>query len=157
MPIPKPKPSEKRDEFIQRCMSDEKMNEEYTDNSQRFAVCNTQFTKESLVIVNEESFNDYPQSVVNNAKNVLKWVEENGWGSCGTPVGKRRCNDIANKRKLSVDVIKRMYSYLSRHKVDLQSSKSYEDGCGLLMYDAWGGKEALTWSERKLKQLGIIE
>jgi hypothetical protein len=43
-----------------------------------------------------------------------------------------------------------MYSYLSRHKVDLESSKSYEDGCGKLMYDAWGGEAALSWAENKL-------
>jgi hypothetical protein len=41
-----------------------------------------------------------------------------------------------------------MYSYLSRHKVDLESSTSYEDGCGKLMYDSWGGDSALEWSKR---------
>jgi hypothetical protein len=46
-----------------------------------------------------------------------------------------------------------MYSYLSRHKADLQASKSYEDGCGKLMYDSWGGEAGLTYAERKLKQL----
>jgi hypothetical protein len=46
-----------------------------------------------------------------------------------------------------------MYSYLSRHKVDLQSSKSFEERCGYLMYMAWGGESALGWAERKLKQL----
>jgi hypothetical protein len=46
-----------------------------------------------------------------------------------------------------------MYSYLSRHKVDLQSSKSYDDGCGRLMYDSWGGDAALSWAERKLESL----
>jgi hypothetical protein len=46
-----------------------------------------------------------------------------------------------------------MYSYLSRHKSDLTSSKSYEDGCGKLMYDSWGGEAGLAWAERKLKQL----
>jgi hypothetical protein len=46
-----------------------------------------------------------------------------------------------------------MYSYLSRHKADLTASKSYEDGCGKLMYDSWGGEAGLTYAERKLKQL----
>jgi hypothetical protein len=46
-----------------------------------------------------------------------------------------------------------MYSYLSRHKGDLTSSKSYDDGCGKLMYDAWGGEAGLKWAERKLSQL----
>jgi hypothetical protein len=43
-----------------------------------------------------------------------------------------------------------MYSYLSRHKVDLESSKSYDDGCGKLMYDSWGGLTALSWAESKI-------
>jgi len=64
---------------------------------------------------------------------------------------------LAKGEALSVDTIKRMYSYLSRHEVDLAASTSYEDGCGLLMYDAWGGKAALTWSRSKLRELGEIK
>jgi HK97 family phage prohead protease len=101
----------------------------------------------------EQSYSDYPESVRNNAIRVLKYVEENGWGPCGTPVGKQRANQLANGEPVSLDTIKRMFSYLSRHEVDLESSTSYSDGCGLLMYDAWGGKAALTWSRNKLKEL----
>jgi hypothetical protein len=46
-----------------------------------------------------------------------------------------------------------MYSYLSRHAVDLESSKGYGDGCGKLMYDSWGGKTALSWAESKVKAM----
>jgi len=101
----------------------------------------------------EQTYSDYPEAVRNNAKRVLKYVDENGWGPCGTPVGKQRANQLANGEPLSVDTIKRMFSYLSRHEVDLESSSSYSDGCGLLMYDAWGGRAALTWSRNKLKEL----
>ena len=100
-----------------------------------------------------DSYSDYPDSVKNNAKAVLKYVEENGWGSCGTPVGKMRVNQLAKGEPISEDTIKRMYSYLSRHEVDLDSSKSYDDGCGKLMYDSWGGKSALSWSESKIKSI----
>jgi HK97 family phage prohead protease len=101
----------------------------------------------------EQSYSDYPEAVRNNAKRVLKYVEENGWGTCGTDVGKQRANQLANGEAVSVETIKRMFSYLSRHEVDLESSSSYSDGCGLLMYDAWGGKAALVWSRNKLKKL----
>lgn len=100
-----------------------------------------------------ESISDYPEGVKDTAAKAVKWAEENGWGSCGTQVGKTRASQLASGSAISVDTLKRMYSYLSRHKVDLQSSKSYDDGCGKLMYDSWGGEAALTWSERKLKQL----
>lgn len=102
---------------------------------------------------NYESYTDYPDSVKNNAKAVLKYVEENGWGSCGTAVGKQRANDLAQGNPISEDTIRRMYSYLSRHEVDLQSSKSYDDGCGKLMYDSWGGKSALSWAESKINSI----
>lgn len=100
-----------------------------------------------------ESISDYPEGVKNTAAKAVKWAEENGWGSCGTQVGKTRASQLASGSPISEDTLKRMYSYLSRHKVDLESSKSYEDGCGKLMYDSWGGEPALAWSERKLKQL----
>jgi hypothetical protein len=102
---------------------------------------------------NYESYSDYPDSVKNNAKAVLKYAEENGWGSCGTEVGKIRANQLANGEAISEDTIRRMYSYLSRHSVDLDSSKGYGDGCGKLMYDAWGGKSALSWAEAKIKSI----
>jgi len=99
-----------------------------------------------------DSYSDYPDSVKNNAKAVLKYVEENGWGSCGTDVGKQRANQLANGEPISLDTVKRMYSYLSRHEVDLESSKGYGDGCGKLMYDSWGGKSALSWAKSKINQ-----
>jgi hypothetical protein len=104
-----------------------------------------------------KTFNDYPDGVVNNAKRVLKWVEKNGWGSCGTAVGKRRASQLASRSNLTVSTIKRMRSFLARHAKDLEASTSYSDGCGKLMYDAWGGKAGLRWAESKLKQLGEIE
>lgn len=39
MPIPEKKPTESIQDFIERCMSDDKMKTEYTDESQRYAVC----------------------------------------------------------------------------------------------------------------------
>jgi hypothetical protein len=104
-------------------------------------------------MLNLASYSDYPDSVSNNAKRALEWAEENGWGSCGTAVGKRRASQLANREAISVSTIKRMYSYLSRHKGDLKASKGYSDGCGKLMYDAWGGKSALSWSESKINSL----
>lgn len=104
-----------------------------------------------------KSYSDYPDAVANNAKRALEWAEKNGWGSCGTAVGKRRANQLASKQAITVSTIKRMRSFLARHAGDLKSSKSYGDGCGKLMYDAWGGKAALRWAESKLKSLELAK
>jgi hypothetical protein len=103
------------------------------------------------------TYNDYPDGVVSNAKRVLEYVDKNGWGSCGTAVGKRRASQLASKASLTVSTIKRMHSFLARHESDLKSSKSYSDGCGKLMYDAWGGKAGFRWAKSKLKELGELD
>jgi HK97 family phage prohead protease len=41
MPLPAPQQSEEREEFIQRCMSDENVIEEFADNNQRHGVCSS--------------------------------------------------------------------------------------------------------------------
>lgn len=145
---------ETKDEFIDRCMSVMVGDEAY-ENDQAYAICINKW--ESFEKVELQSFNDYPEDVKNNARKVLEWTEKNGWGSCGTDVGKQRANQLAKGENISLDTIKRMYSYLSRHEVDLETSTTYNDGCGKLMYDAWGGKAALRWSKSKLKELGEIE
>ena len=104
-----------------------------------------------------EAYNDYPDGVVSNAKRVIEWVKENGWGSCGTAVGKRRATQLASRSKITVSTIKRMYSFLSRHAKDLEASTSYSDGCGKLMYDAWGGKAGLRWAKSKLAELELSD
>jgi hypothetical protein len=107
--------------------------------------------------VEMESYSDYGSAIKSNAKRALAYAEKNGWGSCGTPVGKQRANQLAKGEPISIDTIKRMYSFLSRHEGDLQTSTSYSEGCGKLMYDAWGGKSGLRWSRNKLRQLGLLQ
>jgi hypothetical protein len=45
MPIPSKKPDESNKDFLQRCMLDPVMLEEYPDGHQRFAICNIQIFK----------------------------------------------------------------------------------------------------------------
>lgn len=98
----------------------------------------------------EDSWNDYPEAAVNNAKRALKWTEENGWGSCGEQTGKVRANQIANREKLSRDTIARISGF-KRHQQN--KNVPYDEGCGGLMWDAWGGDEMIDWAERKLNQI----
>ena len=43
MPLPKPSLGESRDEFVGRCISDDKVTSEFPDRDQRVAVCISQF------------------------------------------------------------------------------------------------------------------
>jgi hypothetical protein len=97
-----------------------------------------------------ESYTDYPKQASENAKVALRWAEENGWGDCGTAVGKQRANQLANGEAISRDTIARMAAF-ERHRQN--SGKELGDGCGRLMWLAWGGDAGIEWAQRKLEQI----
>lgn len=45
MPLPIPTPTESHEKFISRCMADEKTVSEFPDESQRYAVCEAQYSR----------------------------------------------------------------------------------------------------------------
>ena len=97
-----------------------------------------------------ETYNDYPESAKNNAQRAIDWAEENGWGSCGTNVGKQRAHQLSKGENISEDTIARMASF-ARHKKN--SDTPYSEGCGKLMWDAWGGTSGIEWAQSKLKRI----
>lgn len=105
---------------------------------------------EPVMNIVAQSYNDYPKAATENAKIALRWAEENGWGSCGTAVGKARANQLANGEAISEDTIARMAAF-ERHRQN--SDKELGDGCGRLMWLAWGGDEGVEWAQRKLEQI----
>jgi hypothetical protein len=88
------------------------------------------------------------------ARRALKWKEEGKAKGAGTPVGWGRATDIVAGRGLSLDTVKRMYSFFSRHEVDKKGKDFYNisnPSNGRIMWDAWGGDAGFSWSR------GIVE
>jgi hypothetical protein len=104
--------------------------------------------------VDMESFSDYGDGVANNAKRGIELNEKNG-NKCATPVGKVRAQQLAQKKPISVETVKRMYSYLSRAETYYDESDT--SACGTISYLLWGGKSALSWSRNKLRELGLLQ
>jgi hypothetical protein len=105
--------------------------------------------KLDLISIKFETYNDYPQAATNNAKRARKWKEENG-SDCGTRVGWTRSAQLANRENISRDTIARMASF-KRHQQ--HKDVPYSEGCGGLMWDAWGGSSGINWAINKLKQI----
>jgi hypothetical protein len=103
-----------------------------------------------LLDIKAESYSDYPQAVSNNAKRGIE-LNKKVNNKCATQVGKVRAQQLANKEPVTIETIKRMYSYLSR------AEEFYEKGdqqdCGYISYLLWGGKAAKRWAESKLKEI----
>ena len=97
----------------------------------------------------EETYNDYPQAATNNAKRAIKYKEDNG-SDCGTIVGWTRARQLANRESLTRRTIARMASF-KRHQQ--HKDVPYDEGCGGIMWDAWGGDAGINWAIKKLEQI----
>jgi hypothetical protein len=98
----------------------------------------------------EDSYNDYPEAAKNNAKRALDYAEKNGWGSCGEATGKLRANQISKGENITRETIARISGF-RRHQQN--KDVPYDEGCGGLMWDAWGGDAMINWAEKKLRQI----
>lgn len=101
-----------------------------------------------------ETFNDYPESAVNNAKKVLKWRDEHGRDEVkgATRIGWTRANQLANKEKLSKDTIRRMASF-NRHRKNAEVDPKFKDtpwkDRGYVAWLTWGGTSGVNWAVDK--------
>ena len=101
----------------------------------------------------KQTFADYPAQAKANARKGLELNEAVG-NKCATAVGKTRANQISNGEGLSLDTLKRTYSYLSRAEVYYDANDT--EACGTISYLLWGGKAMLSYCESKLKELNEL-
>ena len=83
------------------------------------------------------------------AARAIRWKEQGKATGAGTPVGWGRARDIVAGRSMSLSVVRRMYSFFSRHEVDKKGKDFYNTSNpsnGRIMWDAWGGDAGFSWS-----------
>ena len=144
----KPTAGESQSDFMGRCVP--VLIDEGKEQDQAVAVCISMYEQGFSKNMEFESYTDYPQSATEAAKRALAWAEENGWGDCGTPIGKARANQLANREAISEETIARMASF-ARHAQNADTP--YSEGCGKLMWDAWGGTAGIEWASNKLESI----
>jgi len=94
-----------------------------------------------------------PADVAEVARRGLEARERYGRG--GTLVGARRANQLANRDVVSIETIKRMVAYFTRHAVDLEAPAAkpgHPDypSAGRIAWDLWGGAPGRAWARRQL-------
>jgi hypothetical protein len=103
----------------------------------------------------------------NNAKRGLALREKYNRGgldasqakSEGVGSGVARARDIINGN-LSLDTVKRMYAFFSRHEKNYNPKKKMPDGgptAGTIAWLLWGGSAGLAFARRVLKQEEILK
>jgi len=83
------------------------------------------------------------------ARRAIKYKEQGKAKGAGTAVGWTRAGQLARGESLSLDTVKRMYSFFSRHEVD-KKGKDWDNAenpsNGKIMWLAWGGDAGFSWS-----------
>jgi hypothetical protein len=94
-----------------------------------------------------------PADVAEVAKRGLEARERYGRG--GTLVGARRARQLAEREVVSIETIKRMVAYFTRHAIDLEAPAArpgHPDypSAGRIAWDLWGGAPGRAWARRQL-------
>jgi hypothetical protein len=94
-----------------------------------------------------------PADVAAVARRGLEARERYGRG--GTLVGARRARQLAERQVVSIDTIRRMVAYFTRHAVDLEAPAAkpgHPDypSAGRIAWDLWGGAPGRAWARRQL-------
>lgn len=91
------------------------------------------------------------------ARRAIKWKDAGMASGAGTPVGWGRARDIIAGRSMSLDTVKRMYSFFSRHEVDKKGKDWDKPSHGKIMWNAWGGDAGYAWSRAIVAKENKIE
>lgn len=115
-------------------------------NCRCIADYSNKFGKKSFEAKASETFKP-TEEMAKEAEKGLKWREEYGRG--GTAVGVKRANQLKNRENLSLDTVKRMYSYFSRHGNYRETHFEFRDGeptTWRIAWQCWGGDAGRTWA-----------
>lgn len=101
-----------------------------------------------------------PATVAAAARRGLELRAEYGRG--GTAIGVARARDLSNRRELTIETVKRMVNYFTRHEVDLEApaAKRGNPGypsAGYIAWLLWGGDAGRSWARRIVRQQARIE
>lgn len=92
----------------------------------------------------------FPDKVRAEVRKALDFLDKTQL-KCGGKGGREVAEAIASNQNMGLRNLKRIHSYL-RKRQDL-ANRPYQEGCDVILYNAWGGKEMELFLEGKLKEL----
>lgn len=101
----------------------------------------------------DKVYSDYPEQAKKNAAKALAYKEKNN-PRCGTPQAWQFAKLLTEGTSISRCLISEMASY---NRFEKKKGQSYSEGCGGLLWDAWGGEEGIRWAEQKLDEINKTE
>jgi hypothetical protein len=140
-----------------------------TNEGREYVIKQTEVYVDTILKVAEDETFTPPAGVMAEGKRALAWIKDGHAGDGFTDVGRARAAQLAAGRPVSLRTIRRINSYLIRHKKDSEGKgykpdqKGYPSP-GRVAWAAWGGDAAKTWAESIVnraenaeKQLNVIK
>ncbi len=95
-----------------------------------------------------------PASVAAEARRGLELREKYNRG--GTAVGARRATQLADRKVVSVETLRRMVAFFDRHEIDLEAPAARPGhpnypSAGRIAWLLWGGDSGRVWARRLLR------
>ena len=115
-------------------------------NCRCIADYSNKFGKKSFEAKANETFKPTQEMATASAR-ALEWRKKYGRG--GTAVGVKRANQLVNRENLSLNTVKRMYSFFARHGNYRSTHYEFRDGeptTWRIAWDLWGGDAGRTWA-----------
>ena len=113
----------------------------------------TELSQELELGLYDKTYTDYPEAAKKNAKQALAYYDSKK-PRCGTPQAWQFAKLLASGKPLSRCLISEMASY---NRFEKKKDEAYTNGCGGLLWDAWGGEEGIRWAEQKLDEINSTE
>lgn len=93
---------------------------------------------------------DFPEKVIATVKRALEYGDKMGI-KCGGKAGIDVANMIVANQSMGLKQLKRIHSYLKKN--ERFSNSPFNEGCDVILYNRWGGKEMEKFLDSKLKDL----
>lgn len=92
----------------------------------------------------------FPENVRAQVKKTLEYREKMGI-QCGGKGGLQVAQAILDNESLGLRQLKRIYNYLKKN--EKHDNSPLNEGCDVILHNAWGGREMRTFLESKLKDI----
>jgi hypothetical protein len=70
---------------------------------------------------------------------------------CSGKAGREVSQSIIDNKSMGLKQMQRIYRYLKKNEI--HNNKPFNEGCNVVLYNAWGGKDMTDFLEEKLKDL----
>lgn len=92
----------------------------------------------------------FNEKIKKTVKSALDYQDKMGL-TCSGKAGREVSQMILDNKSMGLKQLKRIYGYLKKNEI--HNNKPFNEGCNVVLYNAWGGKDMFDFLDEELKRL----